>query len=140
MSVWNLKKGETILRRELHDRYGGGRQGGISPSRKSPNILIFSDQSEGEQHGYHDRWDGECFLYVGQGQQGDQRMISGNRAILQHIEDNRAIRLFWGCKGEVEYAGEFEIDHLDPWHTERAPSRNGTTRDVIVFRLREVEK
>jgi len=75
---------------------------------------------------------------VGQGQRGNQRMISGNRAILQHVEDKRAIRLFWGCRGEVEYAGEFEIDHLEPWHIERAPSIDGATRDVIVFRLREI--
>jgi hypothetical protein len=58
---------------------------------------------------------------------------------LQHVQDGRSIRLFWGCSGEVTYAGEFEIDHIEPWFTERAPETGGgPERNVIVFRLREV--
>lgn len=38
---WHLNAGETILRTELHDIYGGSRQGGTIPSRKSPNIFLF---------------------------------------------------------------------------------------------------
>ena len=64
-------------------------------------------------------------------------MIRGNKAILNHIEDGRSIRLFWGSRGEVEYGGEFEIDHIDPWTTEQATSTESKMRDVIVFRLRE---
>ncbi len=135
--VWNLKKGETIRRKDLHAKFGGGGQGGISPSRRSPNVFIFSDPDTGEQHGYHDRWSGDTFLYVGEGQIGDQRMIRGNKAILNHVADGKSIRLFWGCRGEVTYAGEFEIDHVDPWGTERATSIEGKTRNVIVFRLLE---
>jgi hypothetical protein len=134
-----MSKGEKILRRVLHDRYGGGRQGGIAPSRKSPNVFIFSERAVGEQHGYKDRMQGEFFFYVGEGQQGEQQMTHGNKAILKHLEDGRKIRLFWGAKGEVTYAGEYEVDHIDPWFTERAPSTNGgPQRNVIVFRLREV--
>ena len=139
MKPWTLKKGETILRKQLHKEFGGGGQGGISPSRQSPNILIFSDRHAGEQHGYLDRWDGDVYLYIGEGQSGDQEMKKGNKAILQHVEDGRSIRLFHGCRGEVEYAGEFEIDHLEPWTTERAVSRSGGMRNVIVFRLLEVK-
>ena len=138
MTAWKLKKGDTIARTELHDQYGGGRQGGISPSRKSPNVIIFCDHVEGERHGYSDRREGDYFLYVGQGQQGDQQMTKGNKAILKHVEDGRSIRLFWGCRGVVTYAGEYEVDHVDPWFNERAPSTNGgPQRTVIVFRLRE---
>ena len=95
MSTWTLSKGEKILRRVLHDRYGGGRQGGIAPSRKSPNVFIFSERAVGEQHGYKDRMQGEFFFYVGEGQQGEQQMTHGNKAILKHLEDGRKIRLFW---------------------------------------------
>jgi len=139
VSVWNLSKGDRVLRRMLHDRFGGGRQGGISPSRKSPNIMIFSDHVVGREHGYADRKQGDLFLYVGEGQQGNQTMTHGNKAILNHVEDGRAIRLFIGCRGEVIYSGEFEIDNVDPFFIERAPSSGGgRERDVIVFRLREV--
>ena len=120
--------------------FGGGRQGGISPSRKSPNIMIFSDQVVGREHGYADRKQGDLFLYVGEGQHGNQSMSHGNKAILNHVEDGRAIRLFTGCRGEVVYSGEFEIDHIDPFFTEKAPSSGGGQEpDVIVFRLHEVQ-
>jgi len=139
MSGWHLTKGDRIVRRDLHDRYGGGRQGGISPSRKTPNVIIFSDHAVGREHGYNDRHDGDFLLYVGEGQQGDQKMTKGNKAILRHVEDERAIRMFIGCRGEVTYAGRYEIDHVDPWFIERAPSSGGgAVRNVIVFRLREV--
>ena len=136
MTSWTLNEGETIRRKDLHAKWGGGGQGGISPSRRSPNIIIFSDHHVGHDHGYMDRWDGDVFLYIGEGQQGNQEMKRGNKAILNHVEDGRAIRLFWGSGGEVTYAGEFEIDHIEPWTTERAPATGGgPMRDVIVFRL-----
>ena len=138
MAMWTLKKGDTIRRTLLHKQFGGGGQGGISPCRRSPNILIFSDYTEGEQHGYLDRWEGDTFLYVGEGQVGDQQMIRGNKAILEHVEDGRPIRLFWGCRGEVTYGGEFRIDKDTPWSTEKATSKSGKMRNVIVFHLREV--
>jgi hypothetical protein len=50
----DLRPGDTIRRVELHRRYGGGGQGGISPSTKTPNVFIFSDPARGEQHGYID--------------------------------------------------------------------------------------
>ena len=43
---------------ELHDRYGGSGEGGISPSRGSPNVLIFTDPAIGEKFGYFDGWNG----------------------------------------------------------------------------------
>lgn len=139
VAAWSLKKGDKIARKKLHDLYGGGRQGGISPSRRTPNVIIFSDHTEGKRHGYSDRQQGDFFLYVGEGQQGNQRMTKGNKAILNHVEDGRRIRLFWGCRGEVTYAGEYELDHVDPWFNERAPSSGGgPQRNVIVFRLRAV--
>jgi hypothetical protein len=37
---WELKVGDTIRRTDLIKQYGGSRQGGICPSRKTPNVLI----------------------------------------------------------------------------------------------------
>jgi hypothetical protein len=98
---WGLVPGDTIPRTALHDVYGGSRQGGIAPSRVSPNVLIFTDPRAGSQHGYiYDGWDPAdptLFRYTGEGQRGDQRMIGGNRAILEHPTDGRALRLFKGA-------------------------------------------
>jgi hypothetical protein len=48
----HLEPGKTIKRTALHRRYGGRQQGGISPSRKSPNVFLFTDPKPGERHGY----------------------------------------------------------------------------------------
>lgn len=97
MPDWTLDRGQKIKRTELHRLFGGKRQGGISPSAQSPNVFVFSDSASGERHGYRDNWktDG-CFHYTGEGQRGDQRMVSGNRAILEAARDGRALRLFDG--------------------------------------------
>jgi hypothetical protein len=140
---WMIEPGDAIRRKELHDAYGGGRQGGISPSASTPNVLIFTDPRAGSPHGYiYDGWDStdpSLFRYTGMGQQGDQRVISGNRSILEHSEGGRALRLFKGVRGTVRYVGEFKLDD-EPYETRRAPaSGGGADRDVLVFRLRPVD-
>ena len=82
----HLVPGQTIKRSELQDRYGGRRQGGISPSKQTPNVFLFTDQARGAIHGYI--YDGQSddglYHYTGEGQAGDQRMVQGNRAIRDH--------------------------------------------------------
>lgn len=133
---WDLKSGDTILRVHLHQKYGGSGQGGINPSRRTPNILIFSDPKTGHQHGYHDHWDGGLYLYVGEGQSGDQQMTRGNRQILEHQNSGRSIRLFRGSRGTVQYVGEFEVADREPWFLQDARQKDGGLRKVIVFRLK----
>ena len=137
---WTLEPGEHVRRVELHDKYGGRRQGGIGPSNQSPNVLVFSDPEVGEQHGYFDRWEGpDEFHYAGEGQHGDQKLDQGNGAILNHRKDGRSIRLFWGSKGTVEYAGEFELDTSEQYYWVEAPETGGgPLRRVVMFRLHPV--
>jgi hypothetical protein len=129
---------QQILRKELHQRFGGQQQGGISPSAQSPNVFIFYDPGAGEQHGYYDNWmpDG-CLHYTGEGQYGDQEMKAGNAAILNHKAQRRALRIFRGARGTVTYEGEFELDDAEPYERTDAPETgNGPLREVFVFRLR----
>lgn len=90
--IWALSPGSRIRRTQLHEQYGGRRQGGISPSVVSPNVFLFSDPASGLKRGYVDHWDGKIFHYTGEGQLGDQQMISGNRAVLQHRSEGRSLR------------------------------------------------
>jgi hypothetical protein len=102
---WELSAGDKVARVDLHKGYGGSRQGGISPSSQTPNVFIFSDRSVGEQYGYFDDWHADgLFHYTGEGQKSDQRMRAGNLAIAWHREDGRALRVFRGVRGEVEYS------------------------------------
>jgi hypothetical protein len=135
---WTLEPGTSIERRKLQAQYGGRTQGGIGPSRKSRNVLIFSDPVAGEPHGYYDGWQKDgCFHYTGEGQYGDQRMKSGNAAILNHAAEGRALRVFDGARGTVTYLDEFELDPEGPYYWTDAPETgDGPPRQVIVFRLR----
>lgn len=137
--LWPYTPGEKVRRVELHERFGGRQQGGVSPSNQSPNLFLFTDPRSGLQHGYVDRWDGDIFHYTGEGQKGDQRMVDGNRAVLDHASRGRAIRVFSGARGVVEYVGEFTLDLEAPWYTTDAPETGGgAIRSVIVFRLKPV--
>ena len=138
MPDWTLRPGETIKRKILHGLFGGRRQGGIGPSSSTPNVFLFSDPASGLQHGYIDGWQhDQCFHYTGEGQRGDQRMISGNASILRHPSERRALRVFLGSGGIVTYLDEFVVDRDDPYYTTDAPETGGgPARKVIVFRLR----
>jgi hypothetical protein len=139
--AWTLRPGDKIKRTDLHARFGGSGQGGITPSSKSPNVFFFTDPATGEQHGYIDSWkDDGCFHYTGEGQRGDQQMLRGNRSLLRAREEGRSIRAFLGSGGLIEYMGEFATDEARPYYMTDAPETGGgPVRSVIVFRLRPVE-
>jgi hypothetical protein len=137
MPEWTLLPGDKVERKQLHNQFGGRRQGGIGPSSSSPNVFLFTDPATGEQHGYVDNWQEDgCFHYTGEGQRGDQEMKSGNAAIIRHVEEHR-VRLFRGSGGDVEYVDEFTVASDKPFYTTDAPETGGgPIRSVIVFRLR----
>jgi hypothetical protein len=135
-TAWTLKPGESIRRIDLHRVFGGNPQGGIASCKNFDEILLFGE--DGEQHGYVDgpRSDG-MYDYTGEGQFGDQTMTRGNRAIRDHANRGKRLRLFQGARGEVTYLGEFEyVTH----RIERAPAtRGGGDRNVFVFELRPLD-
>jgi hypothetical protein len=136
---WHIRPGDTIRRRELHDRYGGSRQGGTIPSRTTPNVMLFLDRDIGNPHGYFDGWVGAHMYYTGHGQRGDQEFRAGNSAVLRHRDSGMALRLFRGAGGVVRYLGEFELDDAAPYFRMEAPeSETGEPRQVIVFRLNPI--
>lgn len=81
-------------RSDLHDQYGGNRQGGIANCANHPLIFIFTGIS-GEQYGYEDGWDEDNFFhYTGEGQKGDMTFTKGNMALLKHQENKKQVFLF----------------------------------------------
>lgn len=126
-----------LARRDLHGRYGGNRQGGITTSRVVAGVvLFFTDPAKGHRHGYYDGWaeDG-CFHYVGEGQQGDQQLVRGNKRILKHQEEGRSLEGFRAEGTSVTYLGEFEL--VDHYFTDAHETNDvETLRQVVVFQLR----
>jgi 5-methylcytosine-specific restriction protein A len=138
MNNISFNPGETYRRRDLHEKYGGQEQGGISTPAKYPIIMLFTGDS-GEQYGYSDGWNtDDIFLYTGEGQVGDMEMIRGNRAIKDHVENNKVIHLFKNVKtGFVEYMGEMKYQG----HREvRGPDRDNKQRKIIVFELTPIDR
>lgn len=135
--------GEVYIRRELHDQYGGQRQGGISTPSKYPFIFIFTSAT-GKEHGYgYDGWkDSKTFHYTGEGQpdKGDMQFKGGNRAIRDHLENGERIFLFKQVRhkhpphGRVEFVTElaYRGHHIYQRDSEGIP------RKVIVFELERV--
>lgn len=124
--------------REIHEVYGGQRQGGISTPSEWPFIFLFTGES-GEQYGYGDGWDENgVFLYTGEGQVGDMDFARGNRAIRDHAREGKDLYLFEALgKGKgYRHMGRFACSS---WEFRRGIDRNGDERRVIVFHLIQPE-
>jgi 5-methylcytosine-specific restriction enzyme A len=132
-------QGQIYHRRsEIHAVYQGQQQGGISTPANHKVILIFTGET-GKQHGYLDGWSPEgIFLYTGEGQIGDMTFTGGNRAIRDHLNNNRDLHVFeYAGKGYVRYIGQFDyIGHQ--WR--QSPDREGKLRRAIVFELLPVNE
>lgn len=118
-------------RSDIHDYYGGNRQGGIAPSAKVPYIFIFSGKS-GSQYGYKDGWDNpNIFSYTGEGQVGDMKFIKGNLALRDHINNGKRVFLFeFERVGYVKFISELEFFDIGLFDT---PDINKNERVGIKF-------
>lgn len=143
---WSLAPGDVTTRSAISAAYGGSIYGGIEPSTRTPNVVIYTDPAQGALNGYnYDGWDSReegVFYYTGEGRKGDQRMAVGNKALMDHAETGKTIRLFEAIgtgkqRGgkQQRYVGAFRIDPSQPWRFEDAPDADGVQRKVIVFRL-----
>ncbi len=122
---------QVYKRSEIHDLYGGNRQGGISTPAKHLYIFIFSGKS-GENYGYKDGWDNpNIFSYTGEGQIGDMQFVRGNLALKEHKNLGKRVFLFeFERKGYVEFVSELELFDVDYFNTLDA---NGDIRIGIKF-------
>lgn len=120
-------------RRDLHNRFGGQSQGGMSTPKGYPVIFLFTGES-GAKHGYRDEFkvDG-TYHYTGEGQRGDMEFLRANRALRDHQSANKRVYLFEEVgKGFVRYVGE--VSYLG-YHYEERPDKDGRLRQAIVFEL-----
>jgi 5-methylcytosine-specific restriction enzyme A len=129
--------GQIYRRRELHARFGGQRQGGISTPLQHALIFIFTGES-GEQYGYSDGWQPSgLYFYTGEGQRGDMTMRGGNKAIRSHIQDGKDIHLFKQAhRSHTRYLGQFVCTGH---HIDRSPDVGGELREAIVFELISID-
>lgn len=133
--LWPFELHRSYRRRnDIHARFGGQQQGGISTPADAPGIFIFTGHGAGHV-GYQDVFEADgSFRYTGQGQLGDMRMISGNRAIRDHVQNGKDLLLFQQTKkgGPVRFEGLYVCGG---WETKQQPDMNGQPRQAIVFTL-----
>ncbi|MET9881887.1 restriction endonuclease [Streptomyces sp. NPDC006430] len=144
MDDGSLPLGCDITREEVRALYGGPTQGGISPSKTSDRIMLFTGPSTetNELEGWGS--DG-CYHFMGLGASGDQVMKQGNRSLANHKQDGRQLHLFIlapdpGSPRLYRYVGRFELDPSNPHYKADAVGYDGAMRSVIIFRLRPVGK
>jgi 5-methylcytosine-specific restriction protein A len=135
----NLFIPQQVYRRsDIHDKFGGNRQGGISASALYPYIFIFSGKS-GQQHGYKDQWENEnVFSYTGEGQINDMKFTKGNLALRDHLKNGKAVFLFTQEeKAFVRFNDELQLVDFDFFI---GNDRIGNPRVAIKFFLKKVGK
>jgi hypothetical protein len=139
---WMINIGQELKRSDVQKIYGGAHYGGIEPSAKTPNILIFTNPYKKSAFGYNFDavLEDGTFTYTGDGQIGDQNPDSGgNKSILEHRKSGRSLRVFESTKKAtyVRYLGEFELGSPE-YSIKRAPDLNKKERDVLVFNLNPI--
>jgi 5-methylcytosine-specific restriction protein A len=130
----DFEVGTEYVRKELHDKYGGNRQSGISPLLKHPMVLLFTGDTK-DLYGYHDGWTNSGdFLYSGEGKSGDMVFKRGNKAIRDHQQNDIELHLFEKTsKGRVKYVGRMR--YVSHEIRESTPDFERRGRSAIVFRL-----
>ena len=130
--------GQTYNRpSDIHDKFGGNRQSGISACSEHPSVFLFHTP-KGERFGYKDGWISATeYLYSGEGQTGDMELVRGNKAIRDHVGDSRELHLFEKQEnGLYRYAGRLYYHSHEIRQTKDV---SGKPRKVIVFHLRKIE-
>ena len=130
--------GASYKRSEIHDIWGGQRQGGISTPKDRPVIFLFS-ADRGSEFGYKDGWHEDGFFhYSGEGQEGDMQEIRGNAAIINHARNGKQLLVFQTIgDGSRKFIGP--MDYVDHYYHE-AKDMNGNTSKAITFRLTQLKK
>lgn len=142
LPVWKIEIGEELKRSDVQKIYGGAHFGGIEPSGKTPNILIFTNPYKKNNFGYNfdEELEDGTLTYTGDGQTGNQDPdVGGNKAILDHRKTRRSLRVFESTKKAtyVRYLGEYELGSPE-YSIRKAPDVNKKERDVLVFNLNPI--
>lgn len=137
--TWNIAPGTAVARADLHDAWGGRIHPRISPTRHNHIFLFTSKSATYDGWDGWDGWDGTVYRFLAEGKRGDHTVSQGNRAVLEHAQSGRALRLFTDDAGEPVYVGEFAVDPGEPTLAVDLPdAKGGPRRAGLVFRLAPV--
>ena len=118
-------------------------QGGIQKASDNSVVLISSIGNDNGNFTYHDKWEGDEYIYSGRGQVGNQTMDAYNSRIRDAKKNGASIHLVLSIpsgqanRKEYYYQGIFEyVDHRE----EIENDIEGNPRTEIKFILKRVTK
>jgi len=137
----SLKAGDVLGNREISRifnvsvrrgiRYSGSLKTGIK--HVVLTTVLNKTPEEGIANPYHDRFEGECLLYTGEGLYGDQQMKRGNLVLKLQMEKRYPIFVFEKkTPGKYMFLGRYNVTSVQ---MEKQPDINGKIRSVFVYRL-----
>lgn len=98
-------------------------------------VLISSIQKENHAFVYHDKWtENGDYIYSGEGKQGEQKLVRGNKAIINAEKDGKGLYLFVKSSPEDYYYQGKVV--LVEYTLEEEKDEGGNTRKEYKFRLR----
>jgi hypothetical protein len=118
---WDLVPGDAVRRVDLHARYGGRVQGGMTTSTRSPNIFLFTDPRVGERQGYFDGGKGP----ISTTREWDNTVISSyaiqtSRCCITKLAAFLSASSWISANGYLP--GEFDVDEDQPVYQMDAPN------------------
>ena len=138
-NVRHLERSSVLSSSDVGKKYGINRSGfgrGINVTDDAI-ILISSLIKDGTRYTYHDHFDvNGDFIYSGEGQNGDQTMTRGNRAIVEAAQNNKKIILIIKAS-PTEYMPQGEY-YLVEYTVEDDTGEDGEQRKEYKFRLRKM--
>ncbi len=134
---WGIKVGEVLKKTEIHKKYGGSGQHGMTSCLNGTEFLVFHNEKKSREFGY-DKWEGRqldgTFWYTGQGVRGDQKLTRANKSLLEADLKGKPIRLFESVGTSTTYLGQYVLGE-PKYEEELAPDEIGDERKVFVFRF-----
>ncbi|MFL5740853.1 MAG: hypothetical protein ACJ75B_11590 [Flavisolibacter sp.] len=136
MPQWPFIPTQVYKRSDIHDQYGGTRQGGIAPSAQFPYIFIFSGKT-GTQYGYQDGWENpDVFSYTGEGREGDMKFTKGNLALREHINSGKRVFLFeYQSKGYVKFITELQFYDMGYFEAPDANRNLRKSHQILFYKI-----
>lgn len=138
-NVEHLAKQPILNYHQVEEQFGiriAGFGRGINRTESTVVLISSIDKKKGG-FVYHDHWttDGD-YIYSGEGKTGDQKMSSGNSAIVNASNDGKIIHLFVKFSPqEYYYQGIFKL--ID-YTYEDEKDENGNIRKEYKLRLRKL--
>ena len=131
MEIKDFELGKKYKRDDLISAFGGSFMRGINICKRTKTIVITSKHTGNRI--YDDKlFDGDVMYYTGEGQEGNQTLTVGNKAIHEAKDKNIPIYLFVVFKKtEYTYYGEVEVVDQPFFADER--DVKGEMRKVIKF-------